>query len=235
MAPHRFTVLGSIGAGPVAVGALVLLAATGCGGEDSTMVAVPAAVTSSDAGTPAPSETTAGPSTTAVAKKPGATTVAKKPGATSTGKPKIVTCTNSTMKLTVTPVSEPVNHLLITATNTGPNSCYAYSAPTLSFDLRKDLTIEVNEDSTPQPVVWVAPGESTYAGVLMSSADAAAEPEDDNHYTATRMTLWFADGKSDGNAGPGRSVTLAGEGIYLDETVAQVTYWQSEMDTALLW
>jgi hypothetical protein len=143
-----------------------------------------------------------------------------------------VTCTNTNMRTTVTAVAQPMNHLLITGTNNGSKPCYAYSAPTISFDLSKDLTIDVLTDSTPQAVVWLEPGESAYAAVITSDG---SKPASDNSYTAKKMALWFAAKGSDEQAGPGRSIRLQGEGVYIDETVAQVTYWQSKMDSALLW
>ena len=142
------------------------------------------------------------------------------------------TCTNDNIKTTVSSVAEPVNHLLITATNIGSKACYAYSAPTLSFDLSKDLTIEVLDDSTPQAVVWIKPGESAYAGVTTSSA---GKPASDSSYTATKMSIWFVARDGDENAGPGKTIPLPGKGVFIDEAVAKVTFWQQQLDSALLW
>jgi hypothetical protein len=129
-------------------------------------------------------------------------------------------------------VAEPPKHLLITGTNAGSRPCYAYSAPTIAFDLSKDLTIDVLRDSTPQAVVRLEPGESAYAAVITSKT---VKPTGDQSYIATKMGLWFAARSGDENAGPGKSFPLPGEGVYIDETVAQVTYWQQRMDDALLW
>jgi hypothetical protein len=151
---------------------------------------------------------------------------APKPGASP------VTCTHKNIKTTVTSVVDPPKHLLITATNIGDRPCYAYSAPTISFDLSKDLTIEVLDDSTPQAVVELEPGDSAYAALITSKR---IKRQSANSYIATRMALWFSARSGDEQAGSAKMFSLSGDGVYIDESVAQVTYWQQDMDSALLW
>lgn len=50
-------------------------------------------------------------------------------GTTGSGSKSSVTCTGANTRVTVSKVSRPINHLLLTATNTGSSPCYAYHAP----------------------------------------------------------------------------------------------------------
>ncbi|MBM7441571.1 DUF4232 domain-containing protein [Streptomyces sp. HB132] len=143
------------------------------------------------------------------------------------GSGKLPTCTDANTKLTVTSVKRPVNHMLLTVTNTGSKSCYAYSYPFLRFGEAQSVP-PVVEDSRPQSVVVLDPGQSAYAGILTSSADGSG----DGGYSTQELTVGFqgADGRS---AGAMADVPLSAE-VFVDSTLA-VTYWQTEMDDALMY
>ena len=122
-----------------------------------------------------------------------------------------------------------INHLLLTATNTGDATCYASYAPLLRLGDEAQAVVPRNEDSKPQAVVTLAPGETAYAALLTSSAAL----EGDGGYTATSLGLQFADADDrplDGLA----EVQLPGGEVYVDDT-AQVSYWQSSLNDALGW
>ncbi|MGW0608638.1 DUF4232 domain-containing protein [Streptomyces sp. NPDC002644] len=139
-----------------------------------------------------------------------------------------VTCTAANTKIVVTSVSRPINHLLVTATNTGKVPCFAYHAPFLRFD-DAQAAVPVLDASVPQAVVTLEPGESAYAGVMT----AAATGEGEGGRTARKVTVTLA--ARSGDAGSGAStVTLPSGGVYVDSTHT-VTYWQQEMDQALAW
>lgn len=139
-----------------------------------------------------------------------------------------VACTAANTKIVVTSVSRPINHLLVTATNTGKVPCFAYHAPFLRFDAAQ-APVPVVDASVPQAVVTLEPGESAYAGVMT----AAATGEGEGGRTARKVTVILA--ARSGDAGPGSStVTLPSGGVYVDSTHT-VTYWQQEMDQALAW
>jgi hypothetical protein len=139
-----------------------------------------------------------------------------------------VACTAANTKIVVTSVSRPINHLLVTATNTGKVPCFAYHAPFLRFDAAQ-APVPVVDASVPQAVVTLEPGESAYAGVMT----AAATGEGEGGRTARKVTVTLA--ARSGDAGPGSStVTLPSGGVYVDSTHT-VTYWQQEMDQALAW
>ncbi|MDH6225694.1 DUF4232 domain-containing protein [Streptomyces sp. MJP52] len=139
-----------------------------------------------------------------------------------------VTCTAANTKIRVTAVSRPINHVLITATNTGDTPCFAYHAPFLRFD-DAQAPVPVLRDSIPQAVVTLEPGESAYAGVMT----AVATGEGEGGRTAHKLTVTYADRSGDAS-GRGATVSLPSGGVYVDSSHT-VTYWQQEMDLALVW
>lgn len=136
-------------------------------------------------------------------------------------------CEGSTTNVTVTEVSRPINHLLVTATNTGDKNCDAYYAPLLGFDDAQSTT-QINEDSKPQAVVTLAPGQSAYASISLGGADGSPTTD------VSELTVHFAGRANEGSVGESSGpITLpAGTGI---ADSASVTYWQSTMDLALTW
>ncbi|MFE4453643.1 DUF4232 domain-containing protein [Streptomyces sp. NPDC056796] len=136
-------------------------------------------------------------------------------------------CTGANTKLTITSVKRPVNHMLLTVTNTGSKSCYAYSYPFLKFGEAQSVP-RAFEDSVPQSVVVVSPGRSAYTGVMTSSADGSGT----GGYSTAELSVGFqnADGESEGDM---VDVPL-GKEVHVDSTLA-VTYWQTSMDDALMY
>ncbi|WP_327325345.1 DUF4232 domain-containing protein [Streptomyces sp. NBC_01210] len=135
-------------------------------------------------------------------------------------------CSGANTKVTVSKVTRPINHLLLTVTNTGSKACNAYHAPLLRFDDAQAVT-QVMEDSRPQAVTTIAPGESAYASILLSSADGSGK----DGYTAKRLTVHFAPRSGSGSTGTPVGLALPA-GTYADSTTA-VSYWQSSMQDAL--
>jgi len=135
-------------------------------------------------------------------------------------------CTGATVKTVVSNVKRPINHLLLTITNTGSRACYAYSAPLLGFDDDQSVT-RIMEDSKPQAVVTVAPGRSAYAAIQLSG-----EPGGDTHgRTAQRLTVHFAPRNGSGSVGTPAKLTLPAN-THKDDNAA-VTYWQNSASDAL--
>ncbi|MFJ8754836.1 DUF4232 domain-containing protein [Streptomyces sp. NPDC102441] len=153
-----------------------------------------------------------------------AKTVAK-PQDTKSDSESRVTCTDTNTKLTMTSVQRPVNHMLLTVTNTGSTDCDAYYYPFLKFSDAQSVP-PVIEESQPQAVVTLSPGQSAYAGVLTSSADGSGS----NGRTAEDLEVAFQN-TDRGQAGNMVSVPLAKD-VYVDSKLA-VTFWQTEMDDAL--
>ncbi|MET9845146.1 DUF4232 domain-containing protein [Streptomyces ossamyceticus] len=140
-----------------------------------------------------------------------------------------VTCNGSNTAVTMKPVPRPLNHMLITVKNTGTKVCDLYYYPTVRFD-QVQWAPRVMEESQPQAVVTLAPGESGYAGVLLSAADGSGE----NGTTAKKVTVGFQGRESGSNGGAAASPALPAKGVYYDSTLA-VTYWQSTIDDALMY
>ncbi|WP_116210642.1 DUF4232 domain-containing protein [Streptomyces olivoreticuli] len=135
----------------------------------------------------------------------------------------IAACSFHDTEVTVRDLPRPVNHHLLTLTNTGTGRCIAYGAPWTTFGARQDLA-GVVEDSQPQSTVVLNPGQSAYAGILLSSAEGS-----DGHRAANiRVAL------SDRDGGEQRSghVLPALPDTWVDNTV-RVTYWQSDVDDAI--
>jgi hypothetical protein len=131
-----------------------------------------------------------------------------------------VACDGSTTKTTATAVSRPLNHLLLTVTNTGTRNCDLTGYPIARF-AEAQAVPPVAEETHPQAVVTLAPGESGYAGVLLSAADGSGG----NGYTAKTLEIGFDKGRS-------ATPALPAKGVYIDDKLT-VTYWQQGLDDAL--
>ncbi|URM90197.1 DUF4232 domain-containing protein [Streptomyces sp. MRC013] len=138
-----------------------------------------------------------------------------------------VTCTGDNMRISVTKPTRPINHLLITATNTGSRTCLAYGAPILRFD-DEQATPDLLEDSHPQAVVTVAPGQSAYAAVILSGERA---PEEANGRVTERLQVLFSPRNGTGSIGSPVRVKLPADTYKTDD--AATTYWQQTLDDAL--
>lgn len=175
------------------------------------------------------SGTSASGSGSDTAKESGSATrapAAKKPQDSDAGSGSLPTCTGANTKLTITSVQRPVNHMLLTVTNTGSKACNAFYYPFLKFGEAQSVP-PVVEDSKPQAVVTISPGESAYAGVTTSSADGSGT----GGYSTQDLAVGFQD-RNSGAAG-GMVDVPPGKDVYVDSTLT-VTYWQSEMDNALM-
>ncbi|MEU9371391.1 DUF4232 domain-containing protein [Streptomyces avermitilis] len=129
-------------------------------------------------------------------------------------------CTAATTRIMATEVSRPLNHLLLTLTNTGSRTCTLTGYPAARFGEARSVPSSARE-TRPRAAVRLSPRESAYAGVLLSSGDGSGE----SGATAKTLTVTFKDG---GTAHP----ALPPRGVHVDDRLT-VTYWQSSMDTAL--
>ncbi|MGI5376930.1 DUF4232 domain-containing protein [Streptomyces sp. CA-251387] len=138
--------------------------------------------------------------------------------------PTTTPCSPSSTRTAATEVSRPLNHLLLTVTNTGSKNCDLTGYPVVRFGEAQSVP-PAFEDSKPQAVVTLAPGESGYASVLLSAADGSGS----NGYTAKSLTVHFDQGAS-AAANP----SLPAKGVHVDDSI-RVSYWQSTMADALAW
>ncbi|MEU4077917.1 hypothetical protein DEJ45_04370 [Streptomyces venezuelae] len=129
-------------------------------------------------------------------------------------------CGAKNTKTTATPLSRPLNHMLLTVTNTGSGLCELLNYPVARFGEAQSVP-PVIEATKPQAVVTLAPGESGYAAVILSAADGSGT----GGYTTSSLTIGFADESTS-------TPRLGGKGVYVDSSL-RVTYWQTSMDDAL--
>lgn len=140
--------------------------------------------------------------------------------------PVTLACDGGNSKVTLTAVPRPANHMLLTVTNTGSKACNAYSYPFLKFG-EAQAAPQVYEESKPQAVVTLSPGQSAYSGVMTSSADGSGT----DGYSTKDVTVSFQGREGSGSTGPSANVPLT-KAAYVDSTLT-VTYWQTGMDDAL--
>ncbi|MEU3084594.1 MULTISPECIES: DUF4232 domain-containing protein [Streptomyces] len=140
---------------------------------------------------------------------------------------KTTSCTAKGTKVTVSDAPRPINHLLIKATNTSDTTCHLYYAPYLRFD-QAQSAVPFIEESKPQAVVTLEPGESGYAGVLTSTPDGS------HPYDATSLTLYYAARSGQGSTGAPSHPALPFDSVRIDSSNA-VTYWQTSAADALMW
>ncbi|MGW7340644.1 DUF4232 domain-containing protein [Streptomyces sp. NPDC054808] len=129
-------------------------------------------------------------------------------------------CSAADVRITAANAPRPINHLLLTATNTGSKTCALPPYPAARFGEAQAVP-PVAESSKPQSLTTLAPGESGYAGVRLSSGDGSGE----NGYETTALTIPFEDGSI-------ARVKLPSGGVYVDTTLT-VTYWQTSASNAL--
>ncbi|WP_309061734.1 DUF4232 domain-containing protein [Streptomyces sp.] len=131
-------------------------------------------------------------------------------------------CSASDVRITAAKVKRPLNHLLLTATNTGSKTCYLPPYPQARFGEAQSVP-PVFEETHPQAPTTLKPGKSGYAGVLLSAGDGSAE----NGHTVNTLTVPFDDGSI-------ATVSLPSDGVHVDDAL-KVTYWQTSVDHALFY
>ncbi|MFI6704223.1 DUF4232 domain-containing protein [Streptomyces sp. NPDC050509] len=167
-----------------------------------------------------------GDARSATASKPDENAPAAKEAASSK---KTVTCEGSQTKTVAAPLTRPVNHMLLTVTNTGSATCYLYGYPAVRFGEAQSVP-PVIEDSQPQAVVTLEPGQSGYASVNLSAADGSAG----HGRTEKSLAVYFQGRSGSESVGKGATPALPAEGMYIDDSL-KVTYWQQSMDSAINW
>ncbi|NUP49731.1 MAG: DUF4232 domain-containing protein [Catenulispora sp.] len=132
------------------------------------------------------------------------------------------------LKLSVAPVREPINHVLITATNTSQSRCRMNSYPYLRYDPDQQAPVPPADATKPATAVVLAPGASAYAGMMTSAADGSGK------FGKDRPTIELQLAAVDGGSEPGSpsTVPMPKGSQYVDDS-AVVTYWVTDQQTAL--
>ncbi|MCH5672460.1 DUF4232 domain-containing protein [Streptomyces gilvus] len=171
------------------------------------------------------SRSTGSTSSAAGSKRTGRTPAPKAPATSS----KPVTCEGSNTRTVAAPLTRPVNHMLLTVTNTGSRTCYLYGYPAVQFTDAQAVP-PVIEASKPQAVVTLQPGESGYASVSLSATDGSGA----DGRTVKSLAVHFFGRSLSGSVGAAAHPALPAKGVYIDDSL-QVSYWQQSMDDALGW
>lgn len=164
-------------------------------------------------------------STTAGSKRTVRTPAPKVPAPS--GRP--VTCEGSNTRTVAAPLTRPVNHMLLTVTNTGSRTCFLYGYPAVRFTGAQAVP-PVIKDSQPQAVVTLEPGQSGYAAISLSATDGSSE----GGHTAKSLAVYFSPRSMSGSVGAAAHPPLPAKGVYVDDSI-KVTYWQQELGDATNW
>lgn len=138
-----------------------------------------------------------------------------------------VTCDGSNTTVTAQPVPRPLNHMLLTVTNKSGKYCDLYGYPAARFGEAQSVP-PVMEESKPQAVTTLAPGESGYAAVILSAADGSGS----NGHKVKTLSIGFSDRDGNGLSTVANPSLPAG-GTYVDDSL-RVSYWLSSADDALM-
>lgn len=132
-----------------------------------------------------------------------------------------VPCTADNTSAAATPVSRPLNYMLITITNTGSKMCDLNGYPILKFDGAQSVP-PVIEDSKPQAVTSLKPGAKGYAAAILSAGDGSGG----EGRTAQSLQIGFQGSDKFTDA------ALQARGVHIDDKL-RVTYWVSDSADAL--
>ena len=216
----------------LAAGLAAVALTAGCGSSTSsgTKNAAGSATTTSAASAGSPTTTSSGavdggasPSTAAA----GSSTQPSKP--TSPGPGGQRDCSTDMLHFTIGTVREPINHVLISATNTSQVPCHVNKYPLLRTFQADKMTIGLADLNKPAAPILLAPGATAYAGVMTNAADGSGT----NHRNVSALFLQLQPGDA-GAGGVGRPVSLSmpASAQYIDSS-AYVSYWESDAQSAL--
>ncbi|MEU5187905.1 DUF4232 domain-containing protein [Streptomyces klenkii] len=132
-----------------------------------------------------------------------------------------VPCTASNTEVTAAPVSRPLNHMLLTITNTGSKMCDLTGYPIVKFEGAQSVP-PVMENTKPQAVTSLPPGGKGYAGVILSAGDGSGG----EGYTAQSLEIGFQGSDKMAEA------ALQAKGVHIDNSL-RVTYWVTDSGDAL--
>ncbi|MFJ3911298.1 DUF4232 domain-containing protein [Streptomyces vinaceus] len=138
-----------------------------------------------------------------------------------------VLCNGSNTEVTVQPVARPLNHMLISVKNTGSKSCDLTYYPVLRFD-EMQWAPAPRQETHPQAVVSLAPGQSGHAAAMLAAADGSGE----GGTTGQKLTIAFQGRTPNSSGGASATPSLPAKGIYYDSSLT-VTYWQQNIEDAL--
>jgi hypothetical protein len=136
------------------------------------------------------------------------------------------------VKFAVKEVKNPINHVLITATNTSSKACRIYGYPALALSENAQAETARIGESKPQAVVTLDRGATAYAGLITATLDRNSE----NKVTTSSIGVALhGPDEADPTTEEGMGVPVPGGSLYVEQDNAQVTYWQDDPNDALAW
>jgi hypothetical protein len=160
----------------------------------------------------------------------GATKTSSAGTGSSSAKP--VDCTTGSLKFAIKGVKSPINHVLITATNTSSKPCRIYRYPALRLSENSQAEAAMLGQSQPQAVVTLDRGATAYAGLITASVDRNSQTKVTT--SSIGLSLHGPDAE-DSSTENGVDVPVPGGSLYVEEDNAQVTFWQDNVSDALAW
>jgi hypothetical protein len=128
----------------------------------------------------------------------------------------------------IQPLREPINHVMISATNTSQLPCHLNKYPMLRTLLSQTTVMKAAEATRPAGAILLAPGATGYAGVMTNSPDGSGVA---GRNVATLQLQLQPGSAADGGVGRPTSVPMPQGAQYIDSS-AVVTYWESDIQTA---
>ncbi|MEU6403849.1 DUF4232 domain-containing protein [Streptomyces sp. NPDC046985] len=111
--------------------------------------------------------------------------------------------------------------------DTAPSPVYAYSAPFLRAGAAVQAPLPWVEESTPQGVLMLKPGQTAYAGI------ATYSPDGEGGSTEKTLGVLFTDGNGNGISKE-KTLNLPNGGVFFNSAAA-VTYWQDNAADTPTW
>jgi hypothetical protein len=133
------------------------------------------------------------------------------------------------LRFAIDPLHEPINHVLISATNTSRLPCRLNRYPLLRTFQAEKAPIGAVESTKPATPVLLAPGAKAYAGLMTNSADGSGK--NGKNIPLLILQLQPSDAGA-GGVGRPASVAMPQNAQYVDSS-AFVSYWESDMQSAI--
>ncbi|WP_168220658.1 DUF4232 domain-containing protein [Streptomyces sp. RFCAC02] len=134
----------------------------------------------------------------------------------------VAACTDTTVELTTTLYeNDSAQHMLLTATNTGDETCALYAYPLVIFYDRDDY---IGPLESAMEDVTIAPGDEAYAGLLLFRIDAPTDA------VPSMSVLLQGRTAEDDPAAPPIEVPMPGGFVNIDDNPL-VTYWNTSRES----
>ena len=201
--------------------------AAGCGGSKSSAAGAASSTAGASTGTASSSSsgTVDGGASPSAAGATSSSSLPPKPTDAGPGGPH--DCSTDMLKLTIAPLREPVNHMMISATNISQLPCHLNKYPLVRTFQAQQTPLKAADSTKPAAAILLAPGATAYAGMMTSSADGSGT----NGRNVPSLQVQLQPGGGAGGVGRPATVAMPAGAQYVDSS-AVVTYWESDVRSA---